>query len=545
MAKKQQNNAERYAFIGLIVAGVALVATLLLGLVDGLVALKFVTQLSLNVNLWLSISAALVVLGLAAYAIMAPEKVARFFTGRQARYGSNTLIMSLAFIGILIVVNLLTLQNPKVLADLTEGKQNTLAPQTIQALTSLPDKVTAIGFFTSQTPSETARQLLTRYKEASNGKFDYSIVDPNQQPVLAKKYNITGDGKIALTMGKASQVASSADETSIDQALILLINPQTRVVYFLTGHGEANIDGTDNTAMSQARTTLENKSYTVKTLDLATTGTIPSDAKVIVIAGPKTPLLDQEMATIKAWVAKGGSLVVMDDPTPFTNIGSNPDPVADYLKTDWGITFDNDVVIDNATTNPLIAVGAPYSGASSPIIEQIKSYTIMLQARSLTLSKTLPQDVLLTDLLQTGPTSQSTQHISWGKTDLSFLQNPNAPLSPDLNVDIPGPVSLAAAGENTSTSPSGRVVAFGNSLFANDQYFSSPYANSDVFVNSVDWAAHQDNLISITPRAAVTRTYNPPSTLWLIAILLGTVCVLPGLVIGAGLYSWLERRRKG
>ena len=185
--------------------------------------------MNINLNLWISISAALIVLGLAVYAIMAPDKVARFFTGRQARYGSNALIMSLAFIGILLVINMLTFQNPKVLADMTEDKQNTLAPQTLQALANLPGKVTAIGFFSSQTPSDTARQLLTKYKSASNGKFDYSFVDPNANPTLAKQYGITGDGKIALVMGKSSQVAASADETTIDQALILLISPQTRV----------------------------------------------------------------------------------------------------------------------------------------------------------------------------------------------------------------------------------------------------------------------------------------------------------------------------
>ncbi len=134
---------------------------------------------------------------------MAPDKVARFFTGRQARYGSNALIMSLAFLGILVVINVLTFQNPKVLIDMTEDKQNTLAPQTLQALTSLPGKVTAIGFFSSQTPSDTAKQLLTKYKSASNGKFDYSFVDPNANPNSCKtirdhrrRQNSAGDGQI-------------------------------------------------------------------------------------------------------------------------------------------------------------------------------------------------------------------------------------------------------------------------------------------------------------------------------------------------------------
>ena len=61
------------------------------------------------------------------------------------------------------------------------------------------------------------------------------------------------------------------------------------MVYFLTGHGEADINGSDNTAMTQAKTMLQNKSYTVNTLNLAISNSVPSDAKVIVIAGPKNP----------------------------------------------------------------------------------------------------------------------------------------------------------------------------------------------------------------------------------------------------------------
>jgi ABC-type uncharacterized transport system involved in gliding motility auxiliary subunit len=537
MARKQKNKAERYAFIGLIVSGVALLATILIGLTAGLVALKFAPAPNINLNLWISISAALVILGIAAYAILAPGKLVSFFTGRQARYGSNTLVMSLAFIGILVVVNVVTFQNPKVLADMTEDKQNTLAPQTLQTLNALPDKVTAIGFFSSQTPSDTAKQLLAKYKSASNGKFDYSFVDPNANPTLAKKYGITGDGKIALVMGKLSQVASSADETTIDQALILLISPQTRVVYFLTGHGEADINGSDNTAMTQAKTMLQNKGYTVNTLNLATMTSIPTDAKVIIIPGPKTLLLDPELALLKAYVAKGGSLVVMIDPTPLTNISSNPDPLADYLSSTWGITLDNDIIIDTASNNTLQAVATSYSSTST-ITQHINTFTVMPQARSLTVSQTPPASVTATGLLMTAQPSQ--QSVSWGEKDFSSLQSQRGPTY-DQTTDIAGPLTLGASGEDMSANS--RVVVFGNSLFANDQYFTA-YANSDIFVNSVDWAAHQDNLINITLRTPTTRTFNPPSTFGLIAILLGTVFIIPGLVIGAGIFAWLQRRRR-
>jgi len=244
---------------------------------------------------------------------------------------------------------------------------------------------------------------------------------------------------------------------------------------------------------------------------------------------------------LKAYVAKGGGLVVMEDPTPFTHLGTNPDPLADFLKADWGITLVNDVVIDNASSNPLMAV-AGYYNPSSSITQQLKTYTIMPQARSLTISQTPPKNISPNGLILTAPTSQATQHISWGTTDFSFLQNQSPTLAFNPASDIPGPLTLAASSEDAVNH--GRVVVIGNSLFASDQYFNG-YANSDVFINSVDWAANQNNLINITPRTPITRTFTPPSGPALIAILLGTVIIIPGLVIGAGIFSWLERRRRG
>ncbi len=531
MATKK-STAARYAFIGLIVAAVGCVATGLMALVQGTVALKLFTPGNAQIIPQLiEGSAAVLVIGLAAYGILNPDGVRRFLTGRQARYGSNALILAVAFVGILFVINLLAYQNPKSW-DFTEDKQHTLAPQTLQALATLPDKVTAIAFFSTQTPTDTAKQLLSDFKSNSKGKFDYKFVDPNAEPVLARQYGITGDGKIVLTMGKANETASFADESDLTKAMIGLISPQARVVYFLTGHGEPDISGTDPTSLSRVKQTLESKNYTVKALNLAAENKIPTDAKAIVIAGPQNPLLAQEVALIKTYVDKGGSLIVLEDPTPFTKFGTSPDPLGDYLKSSWGITLDNDVVIDLTSQQPLNAISASYSSAA-PITQHTTSVTIMPQARSLEVSQKPPQDVALTSLI-------TTSQQSWGETDLASLQS-NQQIGFDQGTDKAGPVTLAASGENSTTKA--RVVVFGNSVFATDKGFDA-YANGDIFVNSVDWAAQQGSLINITPHTAITRTFNAPSQLQFIIILLGSVIVIPGLVVAAGISNWLAHRRR-
>ena len=149
MAKKKKSTAARYAFIGLIVAGIGAIATVLLIVVKGAVGVHLYTPANPDqLNLWLSISAAVLVLGLAIYAILAPDQIRRLFTGRQARYGSNALVMGIAFIGILVVANVLAFQNPKSW-DWTEDKTHTLSPQSVQILSQLPQKVTALAFYSS------------------------------------------------------------------------------------------------------------------------------------------------------------------------------------------------------------------------------------------------------------------------------------------------------------------------------------------------------------------------------------------------------------
>ncbi len=529
---KNRNSGVRYAFIALIVAAIGCVATGLLAIVQGTVALKLFTPPSPDLIIRLiGVSAAVLVVGLAAYAILNPEGVRKFFTGRQARYGSNAIIMSLAFVGILVVVNVVAYQNPKSI-DMTEDQQHTLATQTVQTLAALPNKVEAIAFYSTQTDSTTAKQLLDNFKSHSNGKFDYKFVDPNSNPVLAKQYGVTGDGKIVLTMGQRSETAAFADEQDLTQAMIRLINPQARTVYFLTGHGEPDISSSDTTGLSRAKATLESKNYTVKSLNLAATNKIPDDAKALIEAGPQSPMLDQEVTLIKSYLDKGGSLILLEDPTVFTKFGSNPDPLGDYIKTNWGITLDNDVVIDLTSQQPLNAIAASYN-SDAPITQHMTTVTIMPQARSLTIAKTPPQGVTVNGLI-------TTQDQSWGETDLASIQSQQ--ISFDANTDIRGPLTLAASAENTTTH--GRVVVFGNSMFASDKGFDA-YANGDVFVNSVDWAAQQGNLINLTPHPATTRTFNPPSQLQFIMLLIGSVIVLPGLVVAAGVSNWLARRRRG
>jgi ABC-type uncharacterized transport system involved in gliding motility auxiliary subunit len=531
MAGKKKSPWSRYAIIALIVTLLATIAVVLIALVKGAASLQLYTPPDPNIlNRGLYIGIAVIVLGLATYAMMEPGNVRRFFTGRQARYGSNTLIMTLAFAGIIFVANYIVYQNPKSW-DLTEDKSHTLAPETLQALATLPNPVKAVAFFAA--PSNTAEQLLKDFKTNSNGKFDYQFVNPDLNPIAARQAGITGDGKIMLVMGDHKEIASYASETELTRSLIRLISPGERIVYFLTGHGEPDTvgGGAADSSLSIARSTLESKNYTVKSLNLLASNQIPQDAMAIIIAGPKKPLTDQEVSVLSKYMTDGGSLVVMEDPVVFTDFGDQPDPLAAYLAKDWGITLNNDVIIDITSQNPLWAISA--TANAHPITQNLSAnYAVILrQARSLSLSER--KGVTQTALLQTSDQS-------WGETN--YVNSAGSQLSYDASVDTRGPLNMAVAAENSDAKS--RIVAFGNSLFATDSDFDA-YGNGNIFVNSVDWAAEQENLINITPRTLITRSFIPPSSLQLLLIMIGSIFIIPGLVLVAGISSWLSRRRRG
>ncbi len=532
--KKQPTARNRSAsMIALVFALLACIATFFLGIMRGLLSMQVFTGLQAqDLNRYLMVAGGLIILGLAAYAIMEPDRVRRFLTGRQARYGSNAVVMTIAFLGILIVGNVLAYQNPVPIADLTEDKSNTLSPELSNALKTLPEKVTATGFFAQNSSTESAEKLLSNIKANSNGKFDYNFVNPDRDPQAALNAGITGNGKILLQMGDHKEIVAFASETEILKGLLRLLNPGNNVVYFLTGHGEHDIEQSGETAMARAKGTLESKNYTVKTLNLLSENQIPEDASVIVVAGPIKPVSGDEVKLLKDYLAGGGSLIAMEDPSALTQFGDAKDPLAEMLAQDWGIYFDDDVVIDLNSPQPTTAAAAYYDTGHPVTINMNNLVTFFPFSRSLEMSGS-PEGVTLTPLIQTN-------ERSWGETDFQSL-SAGGQVGLDAG-EKPGPLTLAIAGENASTK--GRVVVFGTSNFAVDQSFDA-YGNGDLFVNSVDWAAEQEDLANITPKTPTERTFNIPGQFQWIMILLGSVFIIPGLVVLAGVSTWLARRRQG
>src|SRR5690606_3106960 len=159
------------------------------------------------------------------------------------------------------------------------------------------------------------------------------------------------------------------------------------------------------------------------TLNLLAENEIPEDASVIVIAGPLQPVSEEEVALIEEYLASGGSLIVMEDPTALTEFGDSPDPLAEMLARDWGITYNNDIGIDLNSLQPTTAAAAYYDSFHPITVSMNNLVAFFPFTRSLTIDTTV-EGVTLTALVQTN-------ERSWGETDFESIRQGGAQVSLD------------------------------------------------------------------------------------------------------------------
>ncbi|MBN2147674.1 MAG: GldG family protein [Anaerolineales bacterium] len=509
-----------------------------IGLYVALVAVLFIVGyyvVQRKADLPLQIGAGVAVIGIAASIALDPDRFRRFLMGRQAKYGSNALLLAIAFVGILVVVNYIVYQNVddwKLRWDLTEDKENTLAAETVAVLETLPDTVVAKAFFTPDTASDTAEDLLDQYAFASKGRFEYEFINPNENPTLAQEAGIDQDGTVVLYMGDQKEPVEFITEEDMTGALIRLMNPGGDAIYFLTGHGEFPLDSNVDESFGSLKAKLEAKNYIVQELNLLATNQIPDDATVIVMGGGLKPITEAEMALLSDYLQNGGGLVLLSEPLAVTEFGDSADPMADYLLASWGIRLSNDIVVDLQTQQAFIAYAAQY--ADHPITQKMRGLaTAFPTARSVLADAAAANGVSPVVLIYTSENS-------WAETDIAGLAQ--GVLNPDEGIDTFGPISLGVVAEDYASGA--KLVVIGDSEFASNAFFTS-LGNGDMIVNSIDWAAGQEDLISLTAKEATQRVLVTPKVYTLGLIFLGSLIILPGMVVVGGIAAWIIRRRRG
>jgi len=443
---------------------------------------------------------------------------------KKVSYKTRIFILIVSVSIFLCFINAISLQFNKRI-DLTKKKLYTLSPHTIKVLKQLnkkiKGKVKMIAFYETGYPDrEKIEDLLNTYRLASK-KLDIEVVDPDKNPGLARKYDIRVYGVTVVQYdGKIIRVQGVSEE-KLTNALIRIMEERNKVVYFLQGHGEGEIDGMTKADYLSAVNALKSEGYIVKELRLYETGSIPKDCDVLVIDGPKKDLFDQEIKIIDKYLENGGAALFMLDP-------GHSDNLIPYLKK-WGINLGNNEIVDPVSklfggdlTMPIVSSFNP----RHEITKDFKLPVLFPEARTVGLIK--KKGINGAELCFTNPNCGAEVDFRTGK----FIFNPGR----DLKGSLPVAVAVSKKIGNKRT----RIVVVGDSDFATNAAIRFS-GNRDFFVNIVDWLARRGNLISIRPKPSEDEDLVITQKTGDIYFFL-TIIILPLIISIIAATVWFSRR---
>jgi ABC-type uncharacterized transport system involved in gliding motility auxiliary subunit len=479
------------------------------------------------------------------------REVARSFSGRQARLGSLAVASVVVVLAILVAINYLASRHNK-RWDLTAAKQFSLSDQTRKVLQGLKKPV-QIRVFDRSEGFPRFRERLDEYQYFSK-QLTVEYIDLERRPALANQYKIQTAGTVVIEYEGRTERVTSDGEQELTNALIKAVQNKQHKVYFVQGHGEHSTDSTDRAGYSTIAAALGSDNFGVAPLVLAQQKEVPSDASVLIVAGPRTDFFPPEVEMLKTYLGKGGKILFMLDPPDRADAPELTNLTA--LLKEWAIEIGTDVVVDVSGMGQLlgtdVSVPVVVKYESHPITERFNLMTAYPLARSV-------NPVAGGANSRTAQSLLSTSANSWAETDIKQLTT-SGRVSRDLDKgDKAGPVTLAAAVSAPATDapapvpppadaskaaetskPESRIVVFGDADFAANGYLGIP-GNRDLFLNAINWLAQQENLISIRPRdpesRGVTLTAERAQVIFWLSIL-----IIPGLILAAGVQTWWRRR---
>ncbi|WP_457667098.1 GldG family protein [Thiolapillus sp.] len=404
--------------------------------------------------------------------------------------------------------------------DWSAQGRNRLHPQSLALLQHLhgPIKVTA---FVPDLPLQHARvtTLLDKYRQ-HYPELRLEFIDPSQEPEVARKLEIHHTPQLLLEYAGREEHISTVNEQLLTEALTRLSLDNQGWIAGIKGHGEASLRGQKNHDLGTFGKLLEKKSYKVIELELSSTGQVPDNVQLLVLAAPATALSTGETAVLLNYLEGGGSLLWLAD-------GSIPQALTDYL----GIAFLPGTIVDAAAADmgmdsPTIAIGNPAEG--SPLEKTLNAAVFLPNARA-------PE--IMDDKWQAAPVLR-TGARSWNETGRlkgSIARDPGAG-------EQRGPLNLALAlTRDRKDGKQQKVMVTGDSDFLSNRFIGNG-ANRDLGLAMIHWLSDNGQLIDIPEFTPADRQLHwPPARVATLASLF--MFGLPLLLVTIGLFiGWWRRR---
>lgn len=454
--------------------------------------------------------------------------------------------MSAAILLVLVLAVLVTLLSERYYLrwDVTAAGEHTLSEKSLQVLKTIDQPVHIRAFSREgHRDSVEVERLLGAYDYASS-HITYELIDPDRNPDLTRRYNVRTLNTMVLDGYGRTQTVNLVDEQSITNGLISLSKGETRICYWVTGHGERSFEGREPRDLSMLRDSLNNENFRLEELSLMKRD-IPGDAALVFVAAPEKPLFPEELKSLRRYLNSGGSLLVFLE--PFHDGGLEP-----FLR-DYGILIAEDVIVDKMSRvmggDFLLPMVAEYG--SHEITRDFRLTSFFELARSVEAAQDTPPYINPYPLAFTSPDS-------WAETNREALNEGRVAF--DEDTDRLGPISLAviseirpplkgpedevdAVGEGPGKiTGEGKLLVFGDADFASNKYLHT-VGNADFIMNTINYLAGRKDLITIQkrPRSIQALMLNREQGLLVFWV---PVAVIPLCVLVIGSVVFFKRRSR-
>jgi ABC-2 type transport system permease protein len=466
---------------------------------------------------------------------------------RFIRGGFSALILLMA-IGLALIINMVVNAVPASYTkfDISAAKYYTFSEQTKEVIRELSDDVTLYFLTEPAAKDEMIFELLSRYELLSD-KISLEVIDLILYPNFSKQFTERQlETNTVIVSGSAtSRIVEYGDiypldyglylfngtleydfdgEGQITSALLYATDKDPSNIYYLTGHGEAELSYT-------MRNMLEKQNFELNPINLVRDKAIPDDAGCLLIAAPGVDLTDDETEIILEYMGSGGNLLLITDyaETAKTNL----DKILEYngLALVEGIVFEGNANHFIRDHNNYLLPNKQFHDITMPLINgNLNVVTTNTQAvYQLPLRRsTLYMQPLLTS------SADSYSKIAGYKLTTRNKEDG----------DIDGPFTLGIFVTDSGSGGESKFIWFGTSMLLDDEINGATAgANANLFINSLSHISDHYTSVGIHPKSMQDGKIilsASQSRFWSIALMI----VLPSVIMLFGLFVWLKRRRR-
>lgn len=477
------------------------------------------------------------------------------------KMGGYSVIITAVVVAIVIVVNLAVRLLP---SKYTKYSTSTVGLYDIsdtsrEILSKVKDKISIYVVCESDYTDEVIEEYVAKYA-GLNSNVSWSTVDPAVKPGFLQEYtdeSLSSQVTHLVLVNKAngrSRVIPNTDiyyqkytqqeilyyqmyygttpdnptyfniEQELTSAVDYLTAEKLPTVYYVSGHGETELDST-------VTGLIEDENIDLVELPLLTKGEVPDDADAVIINSATKDFTEDEIKALEAYTAKGGNVIM----TSFYNSelkDRNLTNLYGFAKS-LGLEYKDVFVFEGSADK---YVQAPYNILPTVADNDFSSalgsntYLVMLTCNAITLAGTAPEGVTLTELLATSLKGYAKAEV----TEDTKVEKEDG--------DEEGKFVLGAMAEKTADGKTSKLVWLASPALLDSRY-SSYYSNISYFMAILTDLCEKESSVTINAKSLQIEALTvseASANLWGIIL----IAVIPLIVLVCGFAVWNRRIKR-